>query len=247
MAGRRRRNRTPAGLILFFVIFCLCQFVYHYGNSIKPETLPSTDKDYAYDHVAYSYGEIPEYMGENVTVMNGNMPYADFSEYGYAQEEYSPFDSLGRCGPATAILCPETLPSEERGAIGHVKPSGWHTVKYNEIVDGNYLYNRCHLIAYSLAGENDNVLNLVTGTRYLNVTGMLPYEMQVLDYIRTTGNPVGYRVTPMFADDELVCRGVLMEALSLDDDGICFCVFVHNVQPGIMIDYLTGESHVTDG
>lgn len=197
--------------------------------------------DVRYDYSASS-DAIPRYEGDDVIVLNDNKPYTDFSEYKLAQEEYSPLDKLRRCGPATAILCPETLPDEERGQIGHVKPSGWHSVKYNGIIDGNYLYNRCHLIAYSLAGENDNELNLITGTRHLNVNGMLPYEMRIFDYIKETGNPVGYRVTPIFKDSELVCRGVLIEAMSLNDNEIQFCVFVHNIQPGISINYLTGES-----
>lgn len=227
------------GLLVFLLIavFGICDFLYNY----EPQTerhAAETAAEY------YSYGEIPEYTGDDVTVMNGNMPYTDFSEYRHAQEYYSPMDALGRCGPAAAVLCPETLPVEERGEIGHVRPSGWHTIKYSGVIDGNYLYNRCHLIAFSLAGENDNELNLVTGTRHMNVEGMLPYEMQVLDYISDTGNAVGYRVTPMFMGDELVCRGVLMEARSLDTDDICFCVFVHNIQPGIEIDYLTGESRL---
>lgn len=227
------------GLLVFLLIavFGVCDFLYNY----EPQT-----KRHAAETAAgyYSYGEIPEYAGDDATVMNGNVPYTDFSEYGYAQEYYSPMDALGRCGPAAAVLCPETLPIEERGEIGHVRPSGWHTIKYSGVIDGNYLYNRCHLIAFSLAGENDNELNLVTGTRHMNVEGMLPYEMQVLDYISDTGDAVGYRVTPMFAGDELVCRGVLMEARSLGSDDICFCVLVHNVQPGIEIDYLTGESRL---
>ena len=135
------------------------------------------------------------------------------------------------------------MPTEERGAIGHIKPSGWHLIKY-DIVDGKYLYNRCHLIGFQLAGENANNKNLITGTRYLNVTGMLPFENDVADYVKSTGNHVLYRVTPIFNGDELVARGVQMEAYSVEDggEGICFHVFVYNNQPGVEIDYATGES-----
>lgn len=189
--------------------------------------------------------EVPAYTSEVVTVVNNNKPYEAVGAIKpVAYESYSELDTLGRCGVAEAVLGPETLPDEERGSIGQVKPSGWHTVKYNDIIDGNYLYNRCHLIAYSLSGENANEKNLITGTRYLNVEGMLPYEMQVLDYIRETGNHVFYRATPVFTDKNLVADGVLLEAASLEDDEICFCVFCHNVQPGIGIDYATGESWV---
>ena len=126
-----------------------------------------------------------------------------------------------------------------------IKPSGWHTVKYDIITDVRYLYNRCHLIAYSLAGENANPKNLITGTRYFNVEGMLPFEIKVANYVKNTGNHVLYRVTPDFKGDNLVASGVLMEAYSVEDDGkgICFCVYVYNIQPGIEIDYRTGESH----
>lgn len=231
------KKRHGILVLLLVLAFGVCDFLYNYDGQS-----PTQDTGMAGSYC--TYGEIPEYDGSDVTTMNGNVPYTDFSEYGYAQEYYSPMDALGRCGPAAAVLCPETLPIEERGEIGHVRPSGWHTIKYSGVIDGNYLYNRCHLIAFSLAGENDNELNLVTGTRHMNVEGMLPYEMQVLDYISDTGNAVGYRVTPMFMGDELVCRGVLMEAASLDSDCICFCVFVHNIQPGIEINYLTGESRL---
>jgi DNA-entry nuclease len=136
------------------------------------------------------------------------------------------------------------MPTQERGAIGNVRPSGWHTVKYNDLIDGNYLYNRCHLIGYQLAGENDNEKNLITGTRYLNVEGMLPYENQVAEYVQATDHHVLYRVTPIFEGENLVASGVLMEAWSVEDQGagVCFCVYVYNCQPGIVIDYATGDS-----
>jgi DNA-entry nuclease len=144
---------------------------------------------------------------------------------------------------AYANICKELMPTEERGDIGHVKPSGWQSVKYDH-VDGKYLYNRSHLIGFQLAGENDNKLNLITGTRYFNVTGMLPFENLIDDYVDETENHVIYRVTPVYDGDNLVANGVLMEAWSVEDDGegVCFCVFVPNVQPGVIIDYETGES-----
>ncbi len=150
---------------------------------------------------------------------------------------------MGRCGVAYANIGVDIMPTEKRGSIGMIKPTGWHTVKYNHI-DGKYLYNRCHLIAYQLSGENANEKNLITGTRYMNVEGMLPFEEKVGNYVRETKNHVLYRVTPIFEGENLVAKGVLMEAMSVEDDGegICFCVFVYNVQPQIQIDYSTGES-----
>lgn len=135
------------------------------------------------------------------------------------------------------------MPTEERGSIGQVKPTGWQTVKY-DIVDGKYLYNRCHLIGYQLTGENANKKNLITGTRYLNIDGMLGFENMIADYVKETGNHVLYRVTPIFVDDELVCRGVQMEALSVEDngEGVKFNIFAYNAQPGVVIDYATGDS-----
>lgn len=164
-----------------------------------------------------------------------------------AFERYSSLDSLGRCGVAFANICKEIMPTGKRGEIGQVKPSGWHTVKYDN-VDGKYLYNRCHLIGYQLAGENANAKNLITGTRYLNVEGMLPFEDKVADYVKETGNHVLYRVTPEYEDSELVARGVQMEGYSVEDqgEGICFNVFAYNVQPGIAIDYATGDSEKSD-
>lgn len=184
---------------------------------------------------------LPVYTGEPAVVLNDNLPFTPFPGTDTCYEDYSGLDGLGRCGIAEALLGPDTLPSEERGQIGSVKPSGWHTVKYNDLIDGNYLYNRCHLIAFSLSGENANPENLITGTRYLNVAGMLPYEMQVLDYIRDTDDKVFYRASPIFSGTELVTRGVLLEARAFDQS-FSFCVFLHNVQPGIEIDYATGES-----
>lgn len=187
---------------------------------------------------------IPEYSGTPIIVINGNIPF--FSENDLTTESfenYAPLDELGRCGTAFANICTDIMPLEERGPIGEIKPSGWQTVKY-EGIDGNYLYNRCHLIAYSLAGENANECNLITGTRYLNIISMLPYELTVYEYAKNTGNHVLYRVTPVFQNDDLLAKGVLMEAESVEDygQGIQFCVYCYNVQPGITIDYATGES-----
>lgn len=177
-------------------------------------------------------------------ILNGNEP--DFREEEKtteAFEAYSSFDSLGRCGVAYANICREIMPTEERGEIGMIKPSGWHTIKY-DCVDGKYLYNRCHLIGYQLAGENANERNLITGTRYMNVEGMLPFENQVADYVQKTGNHVLYRVTPVFQGNNLVADGVEMEAFSVEDngEGVKFHVFVYNIQPGVEIDYVTGDS-----
>lgn len=186
---------------------------------------------------------IPEFSGSPYTVINNNEPY--FTEITYdVFETYSDLDSLGRCGVAFANICKEIMPTEDRGQIGNVRPSGWHTVKYNGIISGNYLYNRCHLIGYQLAGENANEKNLITGTRYLNVVGMLPFENQVDDYVEKTNGHVLYRVTPMFTGDNLVADGVLMEGYSVEDNGasVKFNVFCYNVQPGIGIDYATGDS-----
>lgn len=191
-----------------------------------------------------SLEDIPAYSGEPYVEIDGNVP--DFPEEdktAQSFESYAPLDLLGRCGTAYACISTDLMPTEERGSIGQVKPSGWQTVKY-DFVDGKYLYNRCHLIGYQLTAENANEENLITGTRYLNVEGMLPFENLVADYIKETGNPVLYRVTPIFEGDNLVASGVQMEALSVEDegDGICYNVYCYNVQPGVEIDYATGES-----
>ena len=191
--------------------------------------------------------DIPDYSGQDVITLNGNKPGFTTDEIESIQgESYSPLDSLGRCGVAVARLHHSMMPTEERGEIGHIRPSGWHTVKYPGIIKDRYLYNRCHLIAYALTGQNANEENLITGTRYMNADLMLSYEMDVIHYVEDTDNHVLYRVRPVFKGDELVARGVEMEAYSVEDDGagLSFHVFVYNVQPGIEIDYETGESRV---
>lgn len=187
-----------------------------------------------------------KYSGKPYAVVNGGIP--SFSQTGTASwERYGELDRLGRCTAAEACIGRDIMPTLTRGPIGQIKPTGWHTAKY-DFVDGKYLYNRCHLIGFQLTGENANERNLITGTRYLNTKGMLPFENMVADYIKDTGNHVMYRCTPVFAGNELVARGVHLEAYSVEDkgDGICFNVFIFNVQPGVKIDYLTGESSLED-
>ena len=193
---------------------------------------------------SFDLEDIPEFSGEPYVVLEDNRP--NFPEEEWAAEpfeEYSPLDSLGRCGPAYACVGLETMPTEERGSIGQVKPSGWKTAKYDN-VDGKYLYNRCHLLGFQLTGENANEENLITGTRYLNVEGMLPFENLVADYVKETSNHVLYRVTPVYEGADLVPWGVEMEAWSVEDNGagVCFHVLCFNAQPGVTIDYATGDS-----
>ena len=229
MSVRRRKNKLSLPIIL--IVLVAAALVYFFGE---------TDNKLYSDSVQ----NVPAFSDTAYVVVNNNQPEftdADYTTNSY--EEYSPLDSLGRCGVAMACIGKDIMPTEERGSIGQVKPSGWHTVKYDS-VDGKYLYNRCHLIGYQLTGENANEENLITGTRYLNIDGMLPFENMVADYVKETGNHVLYRVTPIFDDDNLVARGVQMEAWSVEDngEGICFNVYCYNNQPGIEIDYATGES-----
>lgn len=188
--------------------------------------------------------DIPAYAGKEYVTINENKPY--FTEYSTESfESYSELDALGRCGTAFACIGRDLMPTVERGEIGSVKPSGWHTIRYDtSVIKDYFLYNRCHLIGYQLTGENANEKNLITGTRYLNIEGMKPFEDRTADYIERTGNHVMYRVTPMFEGNNLVAAGVRMEGWSVEDygEGICFHIFVYNVQPGITIDYATGES-----
>lgn len=218
--------------------------------SVSLTSCGEAGKDFAREYLQEStvsvsaVEEVPEYTGEPYVEINDGQP--DFTEEeltAEAYEDYGELDSLGRCQTVEACVGQETMPDEERGQIGQIKPTGWHTVKYAG-VDGNYLYNRCHLIGYQLTAENANPENLITGTRYMNTEGMLPFENMVADYVKGTGNHVMYRVTPIFEGDNLVASGVQMEAESVEDEGegICYNVYVYNVQPDIEIDYATGES-----
>ena len=194
---------------------------------------------------------IPEFSGEPYVVINNDHPFFTDEDMNTSSfESYSELDALGRCGVAFANVSRDLMPAEERGEIGTVKPAGWIQEKYEGIVDSNppYLYNRCHLIAFCLTGENANERNLITGTRYMNMTGMLPFEEQVAKYLDENDHHVLYRVTPVYDGNDLVADGVLMEAYSVEDKGrgICFCVFCYNVQPGIEIDYSTGESKAAE-
>ena len=210
------------------------------------ERQPATETEDAPAPAAFDLSQVPAYSGSPYATINGNVPSLSEADAPAQSESYSSLDHLGRCGTAIAVVSPSTMPAEgeERGSIGMVKPSGWHTVRYDDLVDGRYLYNRCHLIGWQLTAENDNERNLVTGTRYMNTEGMLPFENEVADYVDRTGGRVLLRVEPVFEGDELVCRGVHMEARSLDDGGlgVAFNVFCYNVQPGVGIDYATGES-----
>lgn len=190
---------------------------------------------------------VPVYDGEAAVEINGNVPFftsADMTGCPYLS--FSLLDEYGRCGPAAGCLSLSLMPEVERESIGDVRPSGWRTIRYDDLIEGRYLYNRCHLIGYLLSGENANERNLITGTRYMNTEGMLPYEILTAQYMETTGNQVLYRVTPVFEGDHPIVTGVLMEARSVEDSGLglSFCVFVYNVQPGIEIDYATGDSRI---
>jgi len=222
-------------LIVFLIIIIILIVLIHIDSKSAKEPSASLDN-------------IPAFSGSPYIVIDDNIP--DFDEKYFSAgvfENYSELDGLGRCGEAFANIGAELMPTEKRGTIGQIKPSGWHTVKY-EIVDGRYLYNRCHLIAYQLTAENANIRNLITGTRYMNKDGMMPFENMVANYIKETGNHVLYRVTPVFHGADLLAYGVHIEAMSVEDKGggICFDVFVYNAQPGIDIDYATGESTLSE-
>lgn len=210
----------------------------------QTETVTQTKQTTAFD-----LSNISKFSGSPYVAVNDNNPYFTESDYTTKSfENYAPLDSLGRCGVAYANVGIDTMPTEKRGSIGSVKPSGWHSIRY-ENVEGLYLYNRCHLIGYQLSAENVNTSNLITGTRYLNIHGMLPFESMVADYIKETKNHVLYRVTPIFEGNNLLASGVLMEGYSVEDngDGICYNVYCYNVQPGIKINYATGDSEAEDG
>ena len=255
----RKLKKILKWLIIIYLIAGLLDSIERTTDSRRPENTPATTVESTVRTVttntsnktgetkkqkqtSFSLENIPDYSGTLAVIVNNNKTYFTKKQMtAKPVEEYSELDSLGRCGTAYASICKELMPTEERGAIGMVKPSGWHNAKYAGI-DGNYIYNRCHLIAYMLAGENANEKNLITGTRMFNTEGMLPYEITIANYIQDNPeNHVMYRVTPIFHKEELVARGVLMEAKSVEDNGALeFCVFVYNVQPGCKIDYATG-------
>ena len=192
--------------------------------------------------------DIPEYAGYAFCYVNGNKP--DFREdeiWKATQESLDPLDDLGRCGTANSCIGRDGMPTEGRGDISEVHPTGWHTDRY-DFVEGEALYNRCHLIAHQLSGDDAVPRNLITGTSYMNRDGMLPFEVTIGDYVRATGNHVMYRVTPIFSGDELIARGVHMQAISVEDGGedLAFNVYCYNVQPGIDIDYKTGDNELSE-
>ena len=239
MAKRRKNKQSNIYFIVALIIFLI---VGVYEGKIVFQ--PIEDNSNVVNPVSYDLASIPEYSNANYVVLNNNEP--NFTESDYTTdsfERYSELDSLGRAKVAYANIGVDLMPTEERGSIGQVKPSGWHLVKY-DIVNGKYLYNRCHLIGFQLTGENANEKNLITCTRQMNTVGMLEFENKVANYIKSTNNHVLYRVTPIYKDDNLLASGVVMEAYSVEDsgEGIKFNIFVYNVQDGIDIDYKTGDS-----
>ena len=235
-----KKSRKLRMGVSFLILFCA--FIYS-KNSAEINNYISKIIPINYTY-AYSIGNIPEYTDKEYIIINNNEPY--FTEEDYTKtsfEKYSDLDLLGRCKVAYANVGIDTMPTTERGSIGMIKPTGWHTIKY-DIVNGKYLYNRCHLIGYQLTGENDNEKNLITCTRQMNIGPMLEFENKVADYVKKTNNHVLYRVTPVFKDSNLLATGVEIEAYSVEDngEGIKFNVFIYNVQEGIEIDYTTGDS-----
>ena len=239
MRIKKRTKRKLRKLLILLILVGAISAINYYDSSffdrIKSYALPS-----------YNIGEVPEYSGKGYVIINNNKP--DFKQEEITTksfEKYSNLDLLGRCGVAYANVSKDTMPTKEREPIGMIKPSGWKYSKYN-FIDGKYLYNRCHLIAFQLAGENANKKNLITCTRYANATTMLKFENKVANYIKRTNNHVLYRVTPIFNNTDLVAKGIQMEALSVEDNGrgIKFNVYVYNIQKGVTIDYKTGNNHL---
>lgn len=237
----KRNFAKIISLLLAILMLTACSEFENIEQTVSKEKETTTQ----YTEIAQSesVSEVEPYTVYPYTVINNNIPEFEKTDYTKSFEKYGELDSLGRCTSCIANIGTDLMPTEERGAIGSVKPTGWQVAKYSN-VDGRYLYNRCHLIGYQLSAENANPNNLITGTRYLNIEGMLPFENKVATYVKTTSNHVLYRVTPIFKDDELVARGVQMEAYSVEDngEGVEFNVYCYNVQPDIEIDYKTGNS-----
>lgn len=233
--------------VLFFLCFLMTSCATGPSDTLKHGSNYGKNSEYSEENTI-TKDNIPEYSGNPYVVLCNNQPSFKEKEITIKVfENYSELDALGRCGVAYANICKELMPTQERGKIGMIKPTGWHTVKYN-CVDGKYLYNRCHLIGFQLAGENANEKNLITGTRYMNVDGMLPFEDEIADYVKKTNHHVLYRVTPLYKGNNLLANGVELEAYSVEDkgDGVCFHVYVYNCQPGVWIDYATGESKLDE-
>ncbi len=241
--ARRSKFKNKNRNIFITVITILVFLCVAYQNEIKSfMTEPLVEPA-----PTYKIENIPQYSGEAYVTINENKP--NFTDEDYTKdtfELYSDLDILNRAGVAFAKVSKETMPTEERGSIGMIKPTGWHTVKY-DIVSGKYLYNRCHLIGYQLTGENANEKNLITCTRQMNTGAMLDFENEVANYIDETNNHVLYRVTPIYVDNNLLASGVQIEASSVEDKcgEICFNVYIYNVQDGITIDYTNGDSHLS--
>ena len=237
---RRKKIKNRDRFLLMVIAFLILSVVVYYVEPVRT----------FWENITTSYASqnVPTYEGELYTLLNNNIP--EFTAEDYTTnsfENYSDLDYLGRCGVAFANISKELMPTEDRESISDITPSGWQSVKY-DIVSGKYLYNRCHLIGFQLAGENANEKNLITCTRTMNVEGMLPFEDEVAEYVKTTNNHVLYRVTPVFEGKNLVATGVQIEASSVEDKcgEICFNVFVYNIEEGITIDYLTGESKLAE-
>ncbi len=241
---KKKRMKKVQNLWCSFLLIAIFTIFQLYQNHIKDASATLKKSSNINSVPSYSLNDIPTYNGELSIIIDNNIPL--FKEEDYTNksfEIYSELDSLGRVGTAFANVGMDLMPTEKRGSIGMVKPSGWHTVKY-DIVDGKYLYNRCHLIGYQLTGENANEKNLMTCTRAMNTIGMLPFENRVAEYIKETKNHVLYRVTPIYENDNLLANGVIIEASSVEDRGssLQFYVYVYNAQEGIEINYQTGES-----
>lgn len=236
---KSKLTKIITSLVILIVLFISYQFHDEIQNFVD---------DITGNNISYALEDVPEYNGKEYVILNDNIP--EFNENDKITktfERYSNLDKLGRCGVAYANISLDTMPSETRGSIGMIKPSGWHTVKY-DIVDGKYLYNRCHLIGYQLAGENANEKNLITCTRNTNAKVMLKFENEVANYVKETNNHVLYRVTPIYKNGNLVASGIQMEAYSVEDNGkgLQFNVYVYNIEEGIEIDYATGDSKLVE-
>ena len=247
MSKRKRNNKTKYLKFISSIICLVCILIYSFIMQNTENTNNVNENISQNQNVTFDLSSIPEYSSSPYVEINNNIPYFEEKDYTTKSfENYSELDVLGRCGVAFANVCTDIMPpaGDKRGDISSVKPSGWKQKKYN----GEYLYNRCHLIGYQLSDEDANKQNLITGTRYLNVEGMLPFENKVADYIKSNkNNHVLYRVTPIFKENNLVASGVQMEAWSVEDNGqgVCFNIYCYNVQPGIIIDYTTGESQIS--